>query len=78
MGPRESFSLADFKFESLQELDATIAKLEGDVNDNLEQCSWAMPMKISAPRPSRWNAKERLIGLVERLCERVALTKTVK
>ncbi|KAG6466798.1 hypothetical protein ZIOFF_075388 [Zingiber officinale] len=60
-----------FKFESLQELDAAVAKLEGDVNDNLEQCSWAMPMKILAPRPSRWNAKERLIGLVERLCERV-------
>ncbi|XP_042453239.1 chaperone protein ClpB1-like [Zingiber officinale] len=65
----ETFGLADFKFESVQELDAAIAKLEGDVNDSLEQSSWAMPMKSSAP--SRWNEKERLIGLAERLCERV-------
>lgn len=32
----ESFSVADVKFESLHEIDAAIAKLESDANENLD------------------------------------------
>ncbi|XP_042395802.1 chaperone protein ClpB1-like [Zingiber officinale] len=54
--------VADIKFGSLLEIDALIAKLEDEDNENLEHI---------ATVASRWKEKERLIGLADKLRERV-------
>ncbi|XP_020098644.1 chaperone protein ClpB1-like [Ananas comosus] len=72
--------IADLKYGALQEIDAAIAKLEGDTSENLMLTETVGPEQI-AEVVSRWtgipvtrlgqNEKERLIGLAERLHNRV-------
>ncbi|KAG6508850.1 hypothetical protein ZIOFF_034232 [Zingiber officinale] len=62
MGGGGLLRVADIKFGSLLEIDALIAKLEDEDNENLEHI---------ATVASRWNEKERLIGLADKLRERV-------
>ncbi|XP_068664679.1 chaperone protein ClpB1 [Aristolochia californica] len=72
--------VADIKYGALQEIDIAIAKLEGDTDENLMLTETVGPDQI-AEVVSRWtgipvtrlgqNEKERLIGLAERLHNRV-------
>nr|ANW72270.1 heat shock protein 101 [Tradescantia hirsutiflora] len=72
--------VADIKYGALQEIDAAIAKLEGETSDNLMLTETVGPEQI-AEVVSRWtgipvnrlgqNEKERLMGLAERLHKRV-------
>ncbi|XP_009402827.2 chaperone protein ClpB1 isoform X1 [Musa acuminata AAA Group] len=72
--------VADLKYGALQEIDAAIARLEGDTNENLMLTETVGPDHI-AEVVGRWtgipvtrlgqNEKERLIGLAERLHKRV-------
>ncbi|XP_064948271.1 chaperone protein ClpB1 isoform X2 [Musa acuminata AAA Group] len=72
--------VADLKYGALQEIDAAIARLEGDTNENLMLTETVGPDHI-AEVLGRWtgipvtrlgqNEKERLIGLAERLHKRV-------
>ncbi|XP_058095182.1 chaperone protein ClpB1 [Magnolia sinica] len=72
--------VADLRYGALQEIDAAIAKLEGDTDENLMLTETVGPEHI-AEVVSRWtgipvtrlgqNEKERLIGLAERLHKRV-------
>ncbi|URD73059.1 Sigma-54 interaction domain [Musa troglodytarum] len=72
--------VADLKYGALQEIDAAIARLEGDTNENLMLTETVGPEHI-AEVVGRWtgipvtrlgqNEKERLIGLAERLHKRV-------
>nr|XP_010924649.1 chaperone protein ClpB1 [Elaeis guineensis] len=72
--------VADIRYGALQEIDAAIAKLEGDTGENLMLTETVGPEQI-AEVVSRWtgipvtrlgqNEKERLIGLAERLHKRV-------
>ncbi|CAL9048091.1 unnamed protein product [Musa banksii] len=72
--------VADLKYGALQEIDASIATLEGGTNENLMLTETVGPEHI-AEVVSRWtgipvtrlgqNEKDRLIGLVERLHKRV-------
>ncbi|KAL5990099.1 Chaperone protein ClpB1 [Asimina triloba] len=72
--------VADLKYGALQEIDAAIAKLEGDTSENLMLAETVGPEQI-AEVVSRWtgipvtrlgqNEKERLIGLAGRLHKRV-------
>ncbi|WOL11102.1 hypothetical protein Cni_G19863 [Canna indica] len=72
--------VADLKYGALLEVDAAIAKLEGDTNENLMLTETVGPEHI-AEVVSRWtgipvtrlgqNEKERLMGLAERLHQRV-------
>ncbi|KAG1367807.1 chaperone protein ClpB1 [Cocos nucifera] len=71
---------ADIRYGALQEIDAAIARLEGDTDENLMLTETVGPEQI-AEVVSRWtgipvtrlgqNEKERLIGLAERLHKRV-------
>ncbi|XP_068665963.1 chaperone protein ClpB1-like [Aristolochia californica] len=72
--------VADIKYGALQEIDTAVAKLEGDTDENLMLTETVGPDQI-AEVVSRWtgipvtrlgqNEKERLIGLAERLHNRV-------
>ncbi|XP_038987617.1 chaperone protein ClpB1 [Phoenix dactylifera] len=72
--------VADLRYGALQEIDAAIARLEGDTDENLMLTETVGPEQI-AEVVSRWtgipvtrlgqNEKERLIGLGERLHKRV-------
>nr|CAD1824143.1 unnamed protein product [Ananas comosus var. bracteatus] len=71
---------ADLRYGALQEIDAAIARLEGDTSENLMLTETVGPEHI-AEVVSRWtgipvtrlgqNDKERLMGLAERLHKRV-------
>ncbi|XP_073115141.1 LOW QUALITY PROTEIN: chaperone protein ClpB1 [Elaeis guineensis] len=73
--------VADIRYGALQEIDAAIAKLEGDTGENLMLTETVGPNKLQRYVVSRWtgipvtrlgqNEKERLIGLAERLHKRV-------
>ncbi|CAA6660989.1 unnamed protein product [Spirodela intermedia] len=72
--------VADLKYGALQDLDVAIANLEGTTNENLMLTETVGPDQISEV-VARWtgipvtrlgqNEKERLIGLAERLHQRV-------
>ncbi|GFZ03516.1 heat shock protein 101 [Actinidia rufa] len=72
--------VADLKYGAIQEVEAAIARLEGSTEENLMLTETVGPEQI-AEVVSRWtgipvtrlgqNEKERLIGLAERLHERV-------
>ncbi|XP_072966532.1 chaperone protein ClpB1 [Typha angustifolia] len=72
--------VADLRYGALQEIDGAIAKLEGDIGENLMLTENVGPEHI-AEVVSRWtgipvtrlgqNEKERLMGLAERLHKRV-------
>ncbi|CAL9072095.1 unnamed protein product [Musa textilis] len=72
--------VADLKYGALQEIDAAIARLEGDTNENL-MLTETVGAEHIAEVVGRWtgipvtrlgqNEKERLIGLAERLHKRV-------
>ncbi|XVE56823.1 hypothetical protein DITRI_Ditri04bG0041800 [Diplodiscus trichospermus] len=71
---------ADLRYEAIQEVESTIAQLEGTTDENLMLTETVGPEQI-AEVVSRWtgipvtrleqNEKKRLIGLAERLHERV-------
>lgn len=72
--------VADLKYGALQEIDAAIAKLEGETGENLMLTETVGPEQI-AEVVSRWtgipvtrlgqNDKERLMGMADRLHKRV-------
>ncbi|XP_051209560.1 chaperone protein ClpB1 [Lolium perenne] len=72
--------VADLKYGALQEIDAAIAKLEGETGENLMLTETVGPEQI-AEVVSRWtgipvtrlgqNDKERLVGMADRLHKRV-------
>lgn len=72
--------VADLRYGAIQEVEAAIAKLEGNTDENLMLTETVGPDQI-AEVVSRWtgipvtrlgqNEKQRLIGLAERLHERV-------
>ncbi|KAF6996887.1 hypothetical protein CFC21_013168 [Triticum aestivum] len=72
--------VADLKYGALQEIDAAIAKLEGETGENLMLTETVGPEQI-AEVVSRWtgipvtrlgqNDKERLVGMADRLHTRV-------
>ena len=72
--------VADLKYGAIQEVEAAIARLEGSTEENLMLTETVGPEQI-AEVVSRWtgipvtrlgqNEKERLIGLAERLHQRV-------
>ncbi|KAJ9163537.1 hypothetical protein P3X46_023192 [Hevea brasiliensis] len=72
--------VADLRYGALEEVDAAIARLEGSTDENLMLTETVKPEHI-AEVVSRWtgipvtrlgqNEKERLIGLAERLHQRV-------
>ncbi|OQU87527.1 hypothetical protein SORBI_3003G293500 [Sorghum bicolor] len=72
--------VADIRYGALQEIDAAIAKLEGETGENLMLTETVGPEQI-AEVVSRWtgipvtrlgqNDKERLVGLADRLHRRV-------
>ncbi|XP_066364739.1 chaperone protein ClpB1 isoform X1 [Miscanthus floridulus] len=72
--------VADLKYGALQEIDAAIAKLESETGENLMLTETVGPEQI-AEVVSRWtgipvtrlgqNDKERLVGLADRLHQRV-------
>ncbi|CAN6354639.1 unnamed protein product [Urochloa humidicola] len=72
--------VADLKYGALQEIDAAIARLEGETGENLMLTETVGPEQI-AEVVSRWtgipvtrlgqNDKERLVGLADRLHQRV-------
>ncbi|CAM0954531.1 unnamed protein product [Alopecurus aequalis] len=72
--------VADLKYGALQEIDAAIARLEGETGENLMLTETVGPEQI-AEVVSRWtgipvtrlgqNDKERLVGMADRLHKRV-------